>query len=226
MFARCTLVLECRCCLHRRHVIFMLIFMLTHARTRAPARVPAVGDAPAPALASVMSCPCRAMFHAVSGGSSSMRGRTDILLREKNSLANSLRDTDDVLGSVSAEGDMGLAEHDVRCVSSGGWGGCASARMNRCNLDAWTLSFIVLLLPVMFYTPMFSQADAAHTFLRSNAAHFQSISKKVTSLSKRFPMVNNLIGKVQTHKQRDMIIMACVIATLMFFTLFYWSNKA
>ena len=72
---------------------------------------------------------------------------------------------------------------------------------------------------------LIQQAAEAKENLHMQAATFQLIQNKIKLLVQRFPVVNRLMGKISTTKQKDMIVMACVIASLLIFTVFYVLNK-
>jgi Golgi SNAP receptor complex protein 1 len=69
------------------------------------------------------------------------------------------------------------------------------------------------------------QALNARNRLNNQTTMFGQISGKIKDVGGRFPQVNNLITRIQRSKQRDMLVMACVIASCMCFTIFYWLRK-
>jgi hypothetical protein len=44
---------------------------------------------------------------------------------------------------------------------------------------------------------------------------------RLGQLGKQFPRVNNVIGKIQAHKQRDSIVLGIVIGICLIFTVFW-----
>jgi hypothetical protein len=67
----------------------------------------------------------------------------------------------------------------------------------------------------------FSQAAAARESLFSQGSVFAGVRGKLTTLGTTFPVVGKLMSRINVSKQRDMIVLACVIATCMFFTFIY-----
>jgi Golgi SNAP receptor complex protein 1 len=72
---------------------------------------------------------------------------------------------------------------------------------------------------------LISQASEAKESLHRQANTFDLMNNKVKLLLQRFPVINNLMGKISTYKQRDMIIIASTIAVLLLFTFYYILNK-
>jgi len=103
--------------------------------------------------------------HRMEGGV--VRARTDLLMREKGSLQNSLRLADEAIDQVI----------DTR------------------------------------------------TSLEFQQSKFATIKGKLGDLSARFPRVSNVIGSIQRHKQRDMIVLSIVIAACLALTLLYICTK-
>ena len=66
-----------------------------------------------------------------------------------------------------------------------------------------------------------SQAAAARESLFSQGSVFAGVRGKLTTLGTTFPVVGKLMSRINVSKQRDMIVLACVIATCMFFTFIY-----
>ena len=100
-------------------------------------------------------------------GNDRLRPRTDLLLREKNSLHNSLRITDEII----------------------------------------------------------LQATESRDSLHQQGQMFGLIRGRVNSLRTKFPVVNNLIGRIERQRKKDVIVMASVIATCICFTVIYIANK-
>ncbi|ESO13007.1 hypothetical protein HELRODRAFT_63220, partial [Helobdella robusta] len=57
--------------------------------------------------------------------------------------------------------------------------------------------------------------------LQSQRGALHSISNKVNSLTNRFPVLNNLIVKINLRKKRDSIILACVIGFCIIFIIWF-----
>jgi len=70
-----------------------------------------------------------------------------------------------------------------------------------------------------------AQAAAARESLLSQGRVFAGVRGKLTTLGTTFPVVGKLMSRINVSKQRDMIVLACVIATCMFFTLIYILSK-
>lgn len=68
---------------------------------------------------------------------------------------------------------------------------------------------------------MLESAESSHDALVRQRGLFAQIEGKLGDVGGAFPAVNELIGKISRHKNRDNIVLSCVIATCMFFTLFY-----
>ncbi|PAV88443.1 hypothetical protein WR25_06017 [Diploscapter pachys] len=51
--------------------------------------------------------------------------------------------------------------------------------------------------------------------------NMRGISKKLDQMTKKYPMINNLMLKIQTKKRKDAIIMAGVISACFIFTIWY-----
>jgi len=66
-----------------------------------------------------------------------------------------------------------------------------------------------------------SQALAARDSLFSQGAVFFGVRHKLERLGSTFPIVGQLMNRISASKQRDMIVLACVIATCLFFTILY-----
>ena len=60
----------------------------------------------------------------------------------------------------------------------------------------------------------------ARDSLLNQRATFKAIQTKLNDISNRFPMVNNLIQKINLRKRRDVIIVAIVIGLCL--TLLLW----
>ena len=59
----------------------------------------------------------------------------------------------------------------------------------------------------------------------SQGAVFTGVRGKLTQLNTTFPVVGQLLSRINFSKQRDMIVLACVIATCFFFTFIYVMSK-
>lgn len=70
-----------------------------------------------------------------------------------------------------------------------------------------------------------SQAQYARNSLLNQGRVLLGVGGKLGSLGTKFPMVNRLLGKITSYKNRDMIVLAIVIASCMFFTVIYIANK-
>ena len=64
-------------------------------------------------------------------------------------------------------------------------------------------------------------AMEARDSLYSQRDTFKAIQKKLNDISNRFPMVNNLIQKINLRKRRDAIIVAIVIGLCLTFLLWW-----
>jgi len=70
-----------------------------------------------------------------------------------------------------------------------------------------------------------SAATSARDSLHAQSALFQGVRGKLSTIGTTFPVVGKLMGRINVSKQRDMIVLACVIATCMFFTFVYVMSK-
>jgi hypothetical protein len=53
----------------------------------------------------------------------------------------------------------------------------------------------------------------------------RDVGGKLSQLGSHFPVIGQLLSRISVAKQRDMIVLACVIATCMFFTMVYIMAK-
>jgi len=63
--------------------------------------------------------------------------------------------------------------------------------------------------------------ESRETLMNQRVA-FKAIQTKLNDLSNRFPMINNLVQKINMRKRRDTIIMGSVIGLCFVFLLWYW----
>jgi Golgi SNAP receptor complex protein 1 len=68
-------------------------------------------------------------------------------------------------------------------------------------------------------------AQASHKDLGKQRSTLAESSGKMGKLGAAFPRINALMGRIKSHRFRDTIILAFVIATCMLFTIVYWSRK-
>lgn len=57
--------------------------------------------------------------------------------------------------------------------------------------------------------------------LVSQRHHFKRIQTRIHDLSSRFPLINNLMQKINFRRRRDSIIVGVVAAVCLFFILMY-----
>ena len=50
---------------------------------------------------------------------------------------------------------------------------------------------------------------------------FKAIQTKLNDISNRFPMINNLVQKINLRKRRDTVILGCVIGLCVTFLIWY-----
>eukprot|EP00906_Rhabdomonas_costata_P022714 RCo032735 len=67
-----------------------------------------------------------------------------------------------------------------------------------------------------------STAQMSRERLNQQRSTFGNIMDKTSTLLAKFPVVNELIQKIQRKKQRDMIIISLVIAVCLFLVWLYW----
>ncbi|VDM29308.1 unnamed protein product [Toxocara canis] len=73
-----------------------------------------------------------------------------------------------------------------------------------------------------------SIAMSAKEHVYSQRMTLRDISKKVTSLnsfSEKYPMINNVMQKIQMKKRKDTVILAAVISTCLILTLLYMMHS-
>jgi len=63
--------------------------------------------------------------------------------------------------------------------------------------------------------------ESRETLMNQRVA-FKAIQTKLNDISNRFPMINNLVQKINMRKRRDTIIMGSVIGLCFVFLLWYW----
>jgi len=66
---------------------------------------------------------------------------------------------------------------------------------------------------------------SARDSLSSQGSVFAGVRGKLGQLGATFPVVGQVMSRINVSKQRDMIVLACVIATCMFFTVVYVMSK-
>ena len=66
---------------------------------------------------------------------------------------------------------------------------------------------------------------SARDSLSSQGAVFAGVRTKIAQLNTTFPVVGQLLSRINFSKQRDMIVLACVIATCCFFMFIYILSK-
>lgn len=70
-----------------------------------------------------------------------------------------------------------------------------------------------------------SVASGSLASMQRKRGLLEGIRTKMGTLHGMFPQVNQVIGKIRRHKQRDAIILAFVIALCLFFTVVYSLRK-
>lgn len=68
-------------------------------------------------------------------------------------------------------------------------------------------------------------ADDTHQSLHRQQSTLNTSRFKLSSLNTTFPSINKLMSRITLYKHRDNIILAVLVASLIVFTLWYWSNK-
>jgi len=63
--------------------------------------------------------------------------------------------------------------------------------------------------------------ESRETLMNQRVA-FKAIQTKLNDISNRFPLINNLVQKINMRKRRDTIIMGSVIGLCLVFLLWYW----
>lgn len=66
---------------------------------------------------------------------------------------------------------------------------------------------------------------SARDSLASQSALFAGVRGKLNQLHHTFPIVGKLMSNINVAKQRDMIVLACVIATCFFLMFIYILSK-
>jgi len=70
-----------------------------------------------------------------------------------------------------------------------------------------------------------SAAVHGRSSLAESNSRFGAIESKIETLIEKYPIINNLISRIRAYENRDAMVMACVIASCMFFTFFYLVTK-
>ena len=70
-----------------------------------------------------------------------------------------------------------------------------------------------------------ASAVAARDSLLNQGQIFSGVSRKMKQLETIFPVVGKLMNNISCKHQRDMIVLACVIASCMIFTFLYIMSK-
>ncbi|KAI1319620.1 hypothetical protein EDD11_003613 [Mortierella claussenii] len=64
------------------------------------------------------------------------------------------------------------------------------------------------------------QAYATHDDLRRQGSTLQSVNQRINNVASQLPGVGQLIGKIQSRKSRDNVILSCVIGSCVVFVLY------
>jgi len=64
-------------------------------------------------------------------------------------------------------------------------------------------------------------AQQARSALKKQKLTFSIAMDKLGNLTAKYPQINTVMQSIRRHRQRDMIVLACVIAACMCFTFFY-----
>jgi Golgi SNAP receptor complex protein 1 len=68
---------------------------------------------------------------------------------------------------------------------------------------------------------LIAQADASHTSLKGQARRLGGTFGKLGKVAAKMPLLNSLMGAIGRKKNKDMVVMAVVIASLLCFTFWY-----